>query len=86
MLLEEMKAVFQGQVGTCQGIKVDFELCRGTKLKYSQSYSILVALEQVTKNVIVMMCNQGILKEVQVNTEWPLKYLQCPKNRRSKNC
>ena len=82
MLLEEMKEVSQGQVGTCQGIKVDFKFCRGTKLKYSQSYSILVALEQVTENVIVMMCNQGILKEVEGNTEWPAQIFAVPKKQK----
>ena len=69
-LLEEMSKVFQGKVSTRDGIKVDFELKPNGIPKYSPPYLIPVALEQVTKNAITMMCEQGILKAVHKNTEW----------------
>ena len=68
LLLEEMKEIFQVHVGTPQGIKIDFELCKDAKPKCIQLHSILVALKQVTKNVITMMWDQVILKEVQEDT------------------
>ena len=36
LLLEEMKEVFQGRVGSRQGIKFDFKLRKDAKPKYSQ--------------------------------------------------
>ena len=79
MSLEEMSKVFQGKVRTCNGIRVYFELNPNAVSKYSHPYSIPIALEQVTKNEINMMCEQGILKEVHKETEWDAPTFAVPK-------
>ena len=78
-LLEEMKEVFQGKVGNCEGIKVGFELKPNAKPRYIRQYSIPVLLEKVTKNTIYMMWEQGILKKVDENTAWAAPTFAVPK-------
>ena len=78
-LLEEMKEVFQGKVGTCEGIEVDFKLKPNAEPRYSRPYSIPVSLEKVTKSAINMMCEQGILRKVDENTAWAAPTFAVPK-------
>lgn len=78
-VLEEFGDLFKGKVGTRPGIKVAFELKQDARPFYSKPYSIPVSLQEVTKNAINMMVEQGILREARENTEWASPTFAVPK-------
>ena len=79
VVLTEMEELFEGVVGTREGIEIDFQLKQNAVPFYARPYSIPVALQEITRNAIEMMCEQDILEESHEDTEWAAPTFAVPK-------
>ena len=79
ILLNKHRKLFNGNIGTQEGIAVGFKLRGNNDPYYAKPYSIPVSLKEITKQAIEHMCDQQVLREAREDAEWAAPKFTVPK-------